>query len=292
MLKLLAFYYICAIIYLAVRLLTGSKQILARILILLFCPFISIALIWALDRRQEEPDGTPFQASMEWIIQQNGRRELYFKEERQEVVPLTDALLLNDDREKRQMLIRLLKDYSIDHMSILQKALENDDTETSHYAAAAIQELKRKLVKNLQTLEFEVELNPDDPKLLSAYAKALAEYVKSGLFEERTSKRYMFQYRDSLEKLIQLEPEASEHHISKIDLEINLKEYESALKDARRFLESCPGQEEAYFSMMKVYYVLRDHENFQAIITMLRHSQIRLSPVGLEKLRFWLYKKG
>ena len=134
------------------------------------------------------------------------------------------------------MLIRLLKDYSIDHLSILNKALENEDSETTHYAAAAIQEMKRKLETSLQTLEFESGQNPDDLAVLSAYAKALSEYIKSGLFEGRMNMRYMYQYNDCMEKLIKLEPDAKDHHIAKIENQLKLKDYDSAKRDAKRFL--------------------------------------------------------
>lgn len=292
MFKLLILYYVLAVIYLILRFLFGKKQLLTRLIILLFCPFISIGLIWALDRRQIEPDGTPFQASMDYLLRNKHQREIYFEEDMADVIPLTDALLLNEDREKRQMLIRLLKEYSIDHLSILKKALENEDSETTHYAAAAIQEMKRKLETSLQTLEFEAGQNPDDLAVLSAFAKALSEYIKSGLFEARMNVRYMYQYNDCMEKLIQLEPEAKNHHIAKIENELKLKDYDAAKRDAIRFLKYFPDQEESYFSMMGVYYIFKDRENFEKTINKLRSSSVRLSPTGLEKLRFWLSKES
>ncbi|WLR54470.1 hypothetical protein LC048_18850 [Mesobacillus subterraneus] len=282
MFKLLILYYVLAVIYLILRFLFGKKQLLTRFIILLFCPFISIGLIWALDRRQIEPNGTPFQASMDYLLRNKHQREIYFEEDMVDVIPLADALLLNEDQKKRQMLIRLLKDYSIDHLSILKKALENEDSETTHYAAAAIQEMKRKLETSLQTLEYEAGQNPDDLDILSAYSKALSEYIKSGLFEERMNMRYMYQYNDCLEKLIQLEPEAKLHHIAKIENELELKDYDSAKSDAKRFLKYFPDEEESYFSMMKVYYILNDRESFEKTINKLRefNSQTISSGTG------------
>lgn len=292
MFKLLMLYYVLAVIYLILRFLLGKKQLLTRFIILLFCPYISIGLIWALDRRQSEPDGAPFQASMEYLLRNKQQREIYFEEDMAQVIPLTDALLLNEDQEKRQMLIRLLKDYSIDHLSILKLALENEDSETTHYAAAAIQEMKRKLETSLQTLEYKAGQDPDNLLVLSDYARALSEYIKSGLFEERMNMRYMYQYNDCLEKLIQLEPETKDHHIAKVENELRLKEYDSAKRDAKRFLKYLPDREESYLSMMGVYYILKDRENFEETMNKLRSSTVRLSPTGLEKLRFWLSKES
>src|SRR4030042_1776780 len=53
-------------------------------------------------------------------------------------VPLEDSLNFSDNKSKRAYLIYILKKDFISHIKGLQKAIKSQDTETSHYAAAAL----------------------------------------------------------------------------------------------------------------------------------------------------------
>ena len=83
------------------------------------------------------------------------------------VVPIEEALLINDYSTRRQVLIDVLKMDAFRYIDALKSAVINEDTETSHYAVTAISEEKRKLTILLQKLAVEYEHNRHDSESVS-----------------------------------------------------------------------------------------------------------------------------
>lgn len=73
------------------------------------------------------------------------------------LVSADEALILNESKIRRKLIIDLVKESSTDYISILKKALENEDTEVSHYAATAIAEFKNYFISTIQQKSVEYE---------------------------------------------------------------------------------------------------------------------------------------
>ncbi|WP_346234962.1 hypothetical protein MKY04_19045 [Lysinibacillus telephonicus] len=205
------------------------------------------------------------------------------------IVPMKDALLLNDHQTKRKMLLDILKNDTFHHIGILQSALENDDTETSHYAATAIQDIKGKLQNSIRQLEYQIEKQPDDVDVLISFSQVIKQYLNTGYLDERTKKQYSYRYSQILGKVIEAVPQEKKYYIEKINCDLQLGELETAEKYSQLFLKFCANEEEAYFMAMKLYYSLKNQMKFKEVLQMLRDSSVRLSPQGLNKIRFWLH---
>ena len=65
-------------------------------------------------------------------------------------IPMEDSLEFSDNKTKRAYLIYILKKDFTGHVKSLQKALRSDDSETSHYAAAALMEIRKEFEVMLQ----------------------------------------------------------------------------------------------------------------------------------------------
>lgn len=204
------------------------------------------------------------------------------------VIPIEDALILNENKVKRRVLLNLLKEESIQNMEALKFALENDDSETSHYAATAIMEIKRKLLQSMQELEAHLNENPNDIQILSSYREVIKQYINSGFLDEKTHRKNKYLYSSVLEKMIEIEPNEANYFIEKITSDLSLAEYQKARDFCDLFLSLHPFCEEAYFLDMQINYSIRDLHAFSNSIDRLRNSNVRLSPNGLSRLRFWL----
>ncbi|MGM7684402.1 hypothetical protein ACSVDA_19975 [Cytobacillus sp. Hm23] len=210
------------------------------------------------------------------------------KEKEINVVPIKDVLILNDNKTKRKMLLDVLKTDSLIQGDILQAAIKNDDTETSHYAASAILEVNSSLLNSLQKLELQLEITPTEVSIMKSYAQVIRQYVDLGILDERAELQYLYQYSQVLEKIIDIEPNNKENYIEKIECDLQLGELKVAEKYCELFMNYCSNEEEAYFITMKLYYILKDQEKFNEILNMLRNSPVRLTPLGLNKMRYWL----
>ncbi|MBC8062765.1 MAG: hypothetical protein H7Y18_19205 [Clostridiaceae bacterium] len=119
------------------------------------------------------------------------------------IIPIEDALVLNDEEIKRNIMIDTLKGDAYKYLGFLKKALGDEDTETSHYAATAVMEVKRKLTLDIHRLGSKYDLeNHKDPIINEAYAMALKKYTESGLLDKRAYTKYMRIYLKVLENII------------------------------------------------------------------------------------------
>ncbi|MED4453983.1 hypothetical protein [Metabacillus fastidiosus] len=289
MFSILFIYYIVTLLYLIIQYRKDDRNIIMKILIGLFCPLIGLLLLYFMfHQKKDEKHYLPD----DLIKKGEETSEILSRvdvEKETNIVPVRDALLLNDNQTKRRVLMNVLKNETFNKIEILQTALQNEDTETSHYAAAAIQDTKGQLLKSIQQLEYEAERFPNEIERLAPYARVIKQYVNTGFLDDRTRKQYLYQYFQLLENMIELAPREKEYYIEIINCALELEELERAETYSHAFLKYCGAEEEAYFSSMKLYYKLKNQSKFHEILQMLRDSPVKLSPQGLNKIRFWLH---
>jgi len=231
----------------------------------------------------------------EYVIRQQEEHEVrqvgvYAKIERDKelnVIPIEDALVVSEHRTRRKVMIDVLKQDSIHYIDVLQRAVSNEDTETSHYAVSAIMETKRKLLIALQDLSVKYEKHRDDEYIVAAYAEIMKAYMSSGFLDERTLTKNRYTYLAVLEQLIALSEEQEWAHREKINTELILGQYSSAEESGLYYLKLCPRSEDAYLSLMKVYYETKSYEKLKATLEKLMNAPIRLSNQALTIVRFW-----
>ncbi len=203
------------------------------------------------------------------------------------VVPIEEALLVNDLSSRRRVMIDLLKQDTFEYLEVLGMAVANEDTETSHYAVSAIVEIKRKLTLSLQELAVKYEDEAGDPYFLQTYASVLKSYMRSGFIDDRTLLMHKYTYSTVLQQLMVADAAYAEAYEEKINIDIELREYVSAENTALAYLEQFPNSEAPYLALMKVYYVMRSFELLQETLSRLKRSTVRLSNHALKIVRFW-----
>lgn len=202
-------------------------------------------------------------------------------------VPLGDALLLNDNKTKRKLLIHSLKENSIQNPKLLNVALKDEDSETSHYAATSIMEMKRKLHNSIQDLSEKLNDNPTDLTLLTAYADAIKKYLKSELLDEGSYRQYQISFSSVLENIIDTGKGSIQQFIDKVDADLELHDYDKASFYSELFMEKYPLEEKAYITAMKLQYILQNRTALQEIISRLKRQPVHLSASSLDVIRYW-----
>ncbi|WP_102275136.1 PLD nuclease N-terminal domain-containing protein [Cytobacillus massiliigabonensis] len=289
MFKALFVYYLFAIIYMIFQFRKNRRQVSVKMMILLFCPFFGMIFLYFMFHQLKSDEYSIPEGMIKREKEQSDILQKIDVEKETSIVPMKDALLLNDNQTKRRMLMNLLKNDTFNHIEILQTALQNDDSETSHYAAAAIQDIKGKLLNAIAQMEFQLEEYPNDLKLLISFGQVIKNYLNTGFLDDRTEKRYRYQYTQILERMIEIDPNEKKYYIEKINCDLDLGELKTAEKYCRIFLDQCSNEEESYFMAMKLYYSMKNQIKFQEVLLLLRQSSVRLTPQGLSKIRFWLH---
>ena len=206
------------------------------------------------------------------------------------VVPVEDAMAVSGNAEKRALLLKQLQKNLKENYRILLAAERDEDSESAHYVAAAKMEIYR--LQQTQWLECrrDYEQDPDSPENYHTACAVLTEMLSSGVLSAREQSAY----RRRLCGLVQRQIDAGES-------EVSLREYEEYVRslvelgryaDAERLWREHADRmrsEASYRDMLKMFYQTGERQKFQDILDDLRKNrQVRLSPKGLEQLRYWM----
>ncbi|MCZ8518248.1 MULTISPECIES: hypothetical protein [Paenibacillus] len=290
---LLLYLLMCTLV-LAIRHRHDRNEFLIRLALAVGLPIAGflLPLFWPAGRqlRAREEQSAEFMATLDRIHSEAPSPTVIYKPEAVKeinVIPLEEALLVNDTTTRRRIVIDLLKQDSLEYLEVLRMAVGNEDTETSHYAVSAIMEIKRKLTLSLQKLSVQYERNKGDAHLLRSYADVLRNYMRSGLLDERTLLKYKHTYTRVLGELLELSSDAYEAYGEKVNTDLELRQYETAEHTARLFITSFPRDEEAYLALIKVYFTMRSMDQLKSALEELKRSPVRLTSRALGVVRFW-----
>lgn len=203
------------------------------------------------------------------------------------IISIEDALIVSEHSARRKVMIDVLKQDSMNYLEVLQTAVSNEDTETSHYAVSAIMEAKRKLSLSIQELSVRYEQNKTDEHLLRAYADVLKGFMRSGFLDDRTALKYKYTYVAVLEQLISHSEEVESAFKEKLNTEMELGQFIACEETCQRYIEKYPHSEEAYLCLVQLYFMTKSVDKLQNTIETLKKSPLRLSNRALTMVRFW-----
>lgn len=205
------------------------------------------------------------------------------------VVPVEDAMAVSGNTEKRALLLGQLKKDLKENYRVLLAAERDKDSESTHYAAVAKTEIYRLHQTRWLECRRDYAQNPGDPEKYHTACQVLTEMLESGVLSSREQSAYQKRLCD----LVQGQIDADEAEVSPEEYE----EYLGSLVelgrsgDAERLWQEHADQmrsEAAYQSMLKLFYRTGDRRKFEDVLNDLcQNRQVRLSPKGLEHLRYW-----
>lgn len=201
------------------------------------------------------------------------------------VVPLEEALIVNDSSDRRRLMLSMLTEDPDAYLAQLQSAKLNDDVEVAHYAATAVAQISKESDLKLQQLERAFKTDPSTENL-GAYCDYLGTYLDSGLAEGRVEQIQRQQYARLLARRCEREDGAA--------LRIR---YATALADAGELDEAeavitqlvaeVPDDQEAWMLCLRLAVMRRDGEAVQQVIDAIDNQHVYLSAENREKLAFW-----
>ena len=213
-------------------------------------------------------------------------------EHKKDLIAAEEALILNSNSVKRELIKDILKKDTYKYRTILLNALMDEDTETSHYAATAITQMKGKLTILIQKFEAEYEKNPKNQENADMFLKALKDYIESNIIDSKEIIKLKYMYRWVLEEYKQNFEFTETHFEELIKTCINLKEYKKALdynyEFKEKFKEKFKDDIKPYILLLEIYYYLKDKKSFNDVILEIRNSSLKLDNYSLDLLRFWI----
>lgn len=204
------------------------------------------------------------------------------------VLPINDILTISDVGIKRERFLATIKKDISSYASFIKEALSNEDSETSHYAAAIIQETKRKMdlkAQELKAIYYKDKYNLD---AIIAYADFLISYLYIDFFDEISKEKFVVEYIELAKMMIQKRVYDEKYIVKLIDLYLTKNNYEAASRYGKIFLNKYPESINKYLSNMKIYYSMKNIDGLRNIIDKLRESDLVFDGDTMDKVRFWI----
>ncbi|MDD5659919.1 MAG: hypothetical protein PHR39_07950 [Actinomycetota bacterium] len=202
-------------------------------------------------------------------------------------IPIADSLEFSSNKNKRAYLIYILKRDFSKHIKGLQKAIKSSDTETSHYAASALMEIKKQFEIAISSAREKYESNKENIAFMKEYLEILKKYLKSGLADKIDYGNYLQKYSSVLAEFLKQDKASESYFIDKINCEIELLDSKSALEYCDIFFNSFPDSEKPYLMLLKIYYTSNKPELFGEVLKTLKKRKLSLTDYGEAVIKFW-----
>lgn len=204
-----------------------------------------------------------------------------------QAIPMSEALVMNDNRVCCSMLLNILKDDPMKYVGSIKEALNAGDSETVHYAAAAIMQMRRMLMERVTQLASQCLLKNPDPALMEDYADALDACLSSDLFDEAVEMSMSKSFEEILTRLLAQQP-TPQSFARMVKLNIREKNIKSAMNYSREFLRCYPEEEKAYYLYIECLIRQNDHKNLQDFLVALPQFPVELTQMTLQHIRCFI----
>lgn len=175
-------------------------------------------------------------------------------DEELDVRPLVDVLGENDVKLRRSAVSIMEALPKKDAARLLKMSLGDNNVEIRFYAALGLSRIESELNKSILMSREEVDEAPASPSAHLSLANSYAEYYESGMLDPVTADHYMDLAINEYYKILDLGG-ADINVLNSIgNLEIQKKNYESALSKFRKVCEADPYNIFANVGVIQVYY--------------------------------------
>lgn len=280
---------LCIAIYLCLRLriLKFTEQLFPIIVFVPFWGLLAAAVAEWNTRRHKDGSRTIELEELHARADDYRMIRVEEEEETQEIVPLEEAILINDTETRRKLMLEILHQNPAQYIQLLQQARLNDDIEVTHYASTAMMEVQREYELELQKQERQLRQSPEDEKALLNCIRTLRRYIDSGLIDDEVLYIQRKRYADLLSKRMEQAPDDKTVFYAAADNCLELEDYSTGNTLIDSILEKWPEDENAWFLKLKYCQKTNDGDLLTYTVKEIRRRNIYLSPAGKQTLQFW-----
>lgn len=205
-----------------------------------------------------------------------------------DIVPLNDLLYLERVGDKHSLLTAAVRQSVLEDMSILKKAIRDEDREVSHYASSMATSAISTIEKKLYSFKASKAENWDNATFLKEYEETIAGYLRLGMVDKVTYVRMVEQHKEVLAQLQKLLPDNVVYLDKLLDILLKQKSYQEAEAFAKQAVEYNTESEKHYLLLLRVYTSCKEYNKMRDVLGKLRNSNIKLSAEGMKTIRYWM----
>lgn len=202
------------------------------------------------------------------------------------VIPLEDALLLNQSEIRRSLIMNLLNDNPGEYVDLLRQARMNDDTEVVHYAVTAMAELSKEYDIKMKRLAEICREEPDNTDAREELEQILKNYLDLGLAEGQRRQVILNQYEGLLESRLKHEEKLSVF-TELVWVLLQERKLERCCQVTEIMRQQWPEKEESWIASLNYCTAAGDGKKIQTLIEEITEKQIYISQEGRRVIEFW-----
>lgn len=234
-----------------------------------------------------------FQVDLEDVIfsKERVRTQVKADEEREmNVVPLEEAVAVNDQKSLRTAMLNVLKGEIQNSLSSIALALETNDSESSHYAASILSHELSEFRVEVQKLYLGVRDEEDDQ---TEYEDMMISYtdnvLKQKVFTKLEQNRFVHLMAEVAESFYAKNPSGmTEQQYESVCLRLlDIEDFENCEKWCIRLAQQYPDRLSAFTCRLKLYFIVKNREGFFQTMEALKKSDVVIDNETLELIRIF-----
>lgn len=266
------------------------QVVIYRLIFRLVLPVIGFILWWIVDYNQTQE-------------KQQGLEDLYltnldtqdYKEYLNPInkideinkISMEEALTVNEYEVRRKMVMNTLQDETVmDCLEILKKALNNEDTETVHYASAIIMHAQNEMLKLVSQKESAYLKAPQDAHAISDWERCLEQIIFSGIYEDQNLYTYYERYKALSDNILKKTSIEEKYYFNRLKLDFKIGDLGHAAILSEKYKEAYPNSEDMVISYMKYCVVSGNKKKLKTFLAELKHLPVQLTQESLQYIRF------
>lgn len=204
-----------------------------------------------------------------------------------DIVPLRDAFLMDDAKEKRRFFTDAIKQDVVDSQAILQEAVHDSDREIAYYAVSMMAAHMEQLGAEIYELEEDIRRGIDDDETLEEYVGKVREFLVRQYGDAATRAQQRTRYLETLRALAERHPEHPAYYAEEIRELIRSGAFEAAAKACAAFRAKHPTSETPLLLLLQLDQAAHDRAHMQETIEALKKLPTRLSNEAMQAIRYW-----
>ena len=205
------------------------------------------------------------------------------------IVPMKEALNVSDTALRRRMLLDVLKRDTAKAMATLSVAIENPDSETSHYAASVMTDALSEFRGTVQNMAEALKKDPEDMDLAVSLLSSLLEVLGKGMLIGTEKSTYTHMANDTAQSIydndVSLLKGADYKRLAGLLTDIGIMS--TAEEWVRRGMEQRPESLDVYVGAMKYYYTIKNRDRFFECLDRLKRSSVVLDNEAMQYMRLF-----
>lgn len=215
------------------------------------------------------------------------RRNLMMDLVKENVIPLEQALTLSSTDVRRKLMMDVLNSNTNAFYDLLEQARLNDDTEVVHYATTAMSELSKKYDVTLEKYEARYSADPDNLTVLVSYCDCMRQYLGLGMLSGKILSVRRERLIQLLSALVEKQPTVENYveYARQLMLADNFAVADFVIHDME---DRWPSDEQVWCLRLEYFARQNDGEAVHSMVSKAMREHIYFSTKTRDTLVFWL----